>query len=106
MGLKLLLEQSGVGVEISREKYESGDWANLIEEAWANGQTMKDERRGLGAAGIGQRMKEVQQFASTLSSWVHNQLRSRVIPNQITSQSRPLEANTSKHPPFRMSMNA
>ena len=38
MGLKLLLEQEGVGVEISREKYESGDWADLVAEADAEGE--------------------------------------------------------------------
>ena len=74
MGLKLLLEQSGVGVQISRERYESGDWANLVEEAWTKGQTAKENRRNLGTAGVDQRMKEMRQFASILSDWLHDQL--------------------------------
>jgi hypothetical protein len=93
MGLKLLLEQNGVGVEISREKYEGGDWANLVEEAWAKGQTVKENRRDLGAAGVDQRMKEIGQFASTLSDWLRDQQQFYVTPDQVPSQSRPLEDN-------------
>jgi len=99
MGLKLLLEQNGVGVEISREKYESGDWANLIEEAWAKGQTVKEKRRSLGVAGIDQRMKEMDQFAGTLV----NQLRDQ--PESPT-QPRPPEGNILENPRYRVFVNA
>jgi|ERR1700733_1657072 len=99
MGLKLLLQQNGVGVEIPREKYESGDWANLIEEAWAKGQAVKEKRRGLGVAGIDQRMKEMDQFAGTLVNWLRDQLES-------PTQPRPPEGNILEHPQYRVRVNA
>jgi hypothetical protein len=99
MGLKLLLEQDGIGVEISREKYESGDWANLIEEAWAKGQAVKEKRRGLGVAGIDRRMKEMGQFAGTLVNWLRDQLGSPTRP-------RPLGGNVLEHSHNNVRVNA
>lgn len=80
MGLKLLLEQEGVGVEISREKYESGDWADLVAEAWEKGQTLKEARRTLGSAGREKRVEEAKNFAQTIVGWIADQQRDRVIP--------------------------
>lgn len=70
MGLKLLLDQSGVGIEISREKYESGDWADLVEEAWEKGQKAKEDRRKLGVEGRQRRMKEAAVFAGEVVDWM------------------------------------
>lgn len=70
MGLKLLLDQSGVGIEISREKYESGDWADLVEEAWEKGRKAKEERRVLGVEGRERRMREAGVFAGDVVKWI------------------------------------
>lgn len=70
MGLKLLLDQSGVGIEISREKYESGDWADLVEEAWEKGRKAKEERRVLGVEGRERRMREAGIFAGDVVKWI------------------------------------
>lgn len=83
MGLKLLLEQEGVGVEISREKYESGDWADLVEEAWTTGQSLKEQRRELGTVGRDARRKDTARFAGTIVDWMRDQQRHR-IPNELT----------------------
>lgn len=47
-GLSLLLHQKGVGVELSRARYELGDWSSRIEEAWLKGKAAKMESRRLG----------------------------------------------------------
>ncbi|KAF7424487.1 hypothetical protein PC9H_009794 [Pleurotus ostreatus] len=47
-GLRLLLEQEGVGVELSRQSYEAGDWASAVEEAFARGTDMKARKRKYG----------------------------------------------------------
>ncbi|KIJ66909.1 hypothetical protein HYDPIDRAFT_85219 [Hydnomerulius pinastri MD-312] len=41
-GLKLLLSQQGVGVELFRAAYEVGDWASAVEEAWLLGRDAND----------------------------------------------------------------
>ncbi|KAF8071748.1 transmembrane amino acid transporter protein-domain-containing protein [Lyophyllum atratum] len=41
-GLRLLLNREGVGVELSRQSYEAGDWALAVEEAWARGKAGSD----------------------------------------------------------------
>lgn len=50
-GLRLLLNQEGVGVELSRSSYESGEWAAAIEEAWQNGKERKARKREEGETG-------------------------------------------------------
>lgn len=44
-GLRLLLEREGVGVEMSRDAYEAGEWAGAISDAWRAGARRKLERR-------------------------------------------------------------
>jgi hypothetical protein len=44
-GLRLLLEREGVGVEMSREAYEAGEWAGTVSDAWRAGAKHKLERR-------------------------------------------------------------
>ena len=70
LGLKLLLEKEGVGVEVSREKYESGDWASAVEEAWTKGARMKERRRQEGIGGVERRKQEGGAMAQSLVSWI------------------------------------
>ncbi len=72
-GLRLLLEQEGVGVELSRQSYEEGDWAKAIEEAWAKGKDAKWRKREEGALGIGIRKREADgmHLAGGIVSWVN-----------------------------------
>jgi hypothetical protein len=44
-GLRLLLEREGVGVEMSRDAYEAGEWASTVSDAWRTGEKRKLERR-------------------------------------------------------------
>lgn len=44
-GLRLLLEREGVGVEMSRDDYEAGEWASAVSDAWRAGAKRKLERR-------------------------------------------------------------
>ncbi|KAF9466587.1 transmembrane amino acid transporter protein-domain-containing protein [Collybia nuda] len=51
-GLRHLLTKEGVGVELLRQSYEAGDWADVVEEAWARGRDSKRKKRADMAAGI------------------------------------------------------
>ncbi|KAF8969229.1 transmembrane amino acid transporter protein-domain-containing protein [Flammula alnicola] len=51
-GLRLLLDQEGVGVELSRQSYEAGDWASAVKEALTQGEKAKDRKRRDMANGI------------------------------------------------------
>ncbi|CAA7266883.1 unnamed protein product [Cyclocybe aegerita] len=44
-GLRLLLEREGVGVELSRQAYEAGDWGIAVSEALIKGAAMKERKR-------------------------------------------------------------
>jgi hypothetical protein len=70
LGLKLLLEEEGVGVEFSREKYEDGDWGSAVEEAWTKGAEMKERRRREGNRGVERRKQEGEAMAKSLVKWV------------------------------------
>ncbi|KAH8100949.1 hypothetical protein BXZ70DRAFT_988629 [Cristinia sonorae] len=67
-GLRLLLNQSGVGVELSRSKYESGEWASAIEEAWSKGKEGKRVKRLEGETG--KRREEGRVMAEGIVEWV------------------------------------
>ena len=41
----MLLDRDGVGVELSREAYEAGDWANKGQEAYSLGKKEKARKR-------------------------------------------------------------
>ncbi len=77
MGLKLWLEAEGVGVEFTREKYEDGDWAGAVQEAWAKGEStnMKRRRRLGGYQEVERRMEEGGIMARKLYDWVVDQRR-------------------------------
>ncbi|KAL1738974.1 hypothetical protein HDZ31DRAFT_17587, partial [Schizophyllum fasciatum] len=46
-GLRLLLDEEGTGVELSRAAYEQGDWAGAVEAAYARGAPSKALKRAL-----------------------------------------------------------
>ncbi|KAF9223707.1 hypothetical protein BS17DRAFT_802241 [Gyrodon lividus] len=71
-GLKLLLSQKGVSVELSRAAYEVGDWAPVVEDAWLLGRDAKAKKRETGRLGIGMDLgdKEGKALASQVTSWV------------------------------------
>ncbi|KAJ7036295.1 hypothetical protein C8F04DRAFT_483711 [Mycena alexandri] len=70
-GLRRLLDHDGVGVELSRESYEAGDWAGAIETAWTQGQGAKVAKRKDGAAGVGlkRREEEGEHLAMMIIQW-------------------------------------
>jgi hypothetical protein len=70
----MLLDQEGVGVELSRQSYEEGDWAGAVEEAWAKGQEARWKKRRDGAAGIGIRKREEEgmALARKVVDWVED----------------------------------
>lgn len=70
-GLRRLLDHDGVGVELSRESYEAGDWAGAIKTAWENGRGAKSSKRTDCAAGIGLKIREEegQKLATMIVQW-------------------------------------
>jgi hypothetical protein len=66
--LRLLLEQDGVGVELSRQSYESGNWAIAIEDAYLKGHDTKTRQRKEGETG--KRAQEGSEMAQGLIRWV------------------------------------
>jgi len=44
-GLRMYLNQEGVGVELSRAGYEGGEWAQSIQEAYCKGREIKAAKR-------------------------------------------------------------
>lgn len=71
-GLRVLLDQEGIGVELSRQKYEAGDWSLAVTEAFINGRDMKRRKRYEMANGIGvdKREQEGKKLAGTVTEWV------------------------------------
>lgn len=69
-GLRQLMETAGTGVELTRERYEAGDWASAIEEAWALGSEKKIARRLLGARGDARRRQQVDEMAREFEAWL------------------------------------
>jgi hypothetical protein len=67
-GLRLLLDREGVGIELSRQSYEAGDWAGAVEEAWVKGRESKWQKRELG---VGESSQEHgRQMARMIVDWV------------------------------------
>ena len=71
-GLRLLMDREGIGIELSRQKYEAGDWSSAVTEAFINGQDMKRRKRYEMANGIGvdKREQEGKKLAGTVTDWV------------------------------------
>ncbi|KAH8987123.1 hypothetical protein EDB86DRAFT_2952111 [Lactarius hatsudake] len=68
-GLRLLLDREGVGVEMTRDAYESGEWAGAVSDAWHAGAHRKLERReGMHAP---DRHAQGLQMARDVATWVN-----------------------------------
>ena len=66
----MLLEREGVGVELSRPCYESGDWADAVEEAWKLGNDKKAKRRKEMLWGEPRnRQQEIRELAQQVLLW-------------------------------------
>lgn len=72
-GLRHLLDNEGVGVELSRQSYEAGDWAAAISEAWIKGDAAKRKKREDMAMGIGAGIRdgEGRKMAQGVVDWVN-----------------------------------
>ncbi|KAG2141167.1 uncharacterized protein EDB93DRAFT_640530 [Suillus bovinus] len=83
-GLRLLLAQEGVGIELPRVAYEAGDWASAVEEAWSLGRDTKAEMRRKGMLGVGMNKREEEGalLAGQVTDWVrawHDSIAQRTI---------------------------
>ncbi|GJE96266.1 hypothetical protein PsYK624_124600 [Phanerochaete sordida] len=67
-GLRMLLARDGVGIELSRTAYESGEWAGAVEKAYHLGKEKKQRKRDEGETGL--RAKEGREMAEMLVGWV------------------------------------
>ena len=55
-------------MELSKEKYEAGDWASSVQQAWERGKEKKAWKRRVGEDG--KRRKEGEHIASYVVGWV------------------------------------
>ena len=67
-GLRVYLEREGVGVMLEREKYEVGEWAEAVEEAYERGR--EDKRRKREEGETGKRAEEGREMARYLMDWI------------------------------------
>ncbi|KAK0480195.1 hypothetical protein IW261DRAFT_1476648 [Armillaria novae-zelandiae] len=72
-GLRLLLDNEGVGVELSRDSYEAGEWAHAVQDAFLKGRAAKIKKREEMAAGVGVDMHAAQgkKMAASVVTWVN-----------------------------------
>ncbi|KAJ7145105.1 hypothetical protein C8R43DRAFT_1012830 [Mycena crocata] len=75
-GLRRLLDHDGVGIEMSRESYEAGDWSSAIEEAWSKGKASKHSKRNNkeGDFGLKNRKEEGAKLAHTVVQWAEQRI--------------------------------
>lgn len=73
-GLRLLLEQDGIGVELSRQSYEAGEWASAVDEAYLKGRSMKEAKRRdmRSGIGLGKREEEIKDLALEVLGWIRD----------------------------------
>lgn len=73
-GLRLLLEKDGVGVELSRQSYEAGEWATAVYEAYLKGKPMKEVKRTSMVSGRGSKTREAEitRLTSEVLGWVRD----------------------------------
>ena len=57
--MRLLLDEEGTGVELSRAAYEQGDWAGAVEEAYTRGAASKALKRALESRVVSGRKEDV-----------------------------------------------
>ncbi|KAI5823206.1 hypothetical protein K523DRAFT_344632 [Schizophyllum commune Tattone D] len=67
-GLRLLLDEEGTGVELSRAAYEQGDWAGAVEEAYTRGAASKALKRALESRVVSGRKEDTVLDDETPSS--------------------------------------
>lgn len=73
-GLRLFLEKEGVGVELSRIRYEGGDWADTIDEAWRRGRDKKVKKRKEVLEGKSvDRQREMGELAEVVVRWAEKE---------------------------------
>lgn len=89
-GLRELMESSGVGVLLPQERYELGDWAGKIEEAYEKGKFMKAMKRQQGWSDI--RKREADLMARELVGWVSEWY--ELLDSDSTSGSYSLDSST------------
>lgn len=67
-GLRIMLQTRGVGLEMTREQYESGDWAKLVQEAYDLGKGRKAAKlaRGIDV----QRQQDLRALATDVLEWI------------------------------------
>ena len=72
--MRLLLDREGVGIELSRQSYEAGDWSSAVKEAWTRSKVLKRRKRSDMARGIDvdKREREGRDLAETVVQWVKN----------------------------------
>ncbi|KAK0205043.1 hypothetical protein DFS33DRAFT_1324953 [Desarmillaria ectypa] len=73
-GLRLLLDNEGVGVELSRDSYEAGEWAHAVRDAFLKGRAAKTKKREEMATGVDANMRAVQgkKMAASVVEWVND----------------------------------
>ena len=59
-----------MGVELSREAYEAGEWAAAVEEAWMKGRDSKRVRSELSMVDGAKRSQEGKKMARKVVEWV------------------------------------
>ena len=59
-----------MGVELSRQSYELGEWAYAVEEAWAKGRDAKTRKRKEMGMGMGRSEGEGREMARGVVRWV------------------------------------
>ncbi|KIK62917.1 hypothetical protein GYMLUDRAFT_259693 [Collybiopsis luxurians FD-317 M1] len=79
LGLRILLEKEGVGVEMSRQEYEGGRWVERVREAWEKARVAKEWKRKVkegekrdGACEIGEKEEEIRNMAKVVVNWVED----------------------------------
>ena len=64
-----MLEESGVGVELTRSAYEAGEWAGAVREAWLRGKARKAQQRAYFGPG-GTKRRPVSNVPNQVVEWV------------------------------------
>ncbi|KAJ3914180.1 hypothetical protein F5877DRAFT_92869 [Lentinula edodes] len=72
LGLRVLLENEGVGVEMSRAEYESGRWVERVKEAWEKARVAKEWKRRVEGDRITEREAEIRDMARVVVNWVED----------------------------------
>ncbi len=73
-GLRIFLERDGVGIELSRQSYEAGEWAEAVYEAYLKGKSMKEAKKTAMVSGIGSKTREAEltRLTSEVLGWVRD----------------------------------